>query len=177
MVRITTNNGVTWTPLCGKYTVEGVQNQAAGEPLYEGFQFDWVKEEINLDAYVGNNVKIGFLLVSDGFLEFDGFYFDEVTVDKIVPGTNSIQENASIPSFSLMPNPASGYVYVNLEVPSSGKEIIKIHDMSGRLVAVQQIAAGTTSVRTETAAFAKGIYTVELVSEHGESRPVKLVIQ
>ena len=33
-------------------------------PLYDAYKFDWRKEEISLDAYVGLNVKIGFKLVS-----------------------------------------------------------------------------------------------------------------
>ncbi|MBL0341495.1 MAG: immune inhibitor A [Bacteroidetes bacterium] len=91
-VQASTNNGATWTALCGKYTVAGSDFQILNEPVYEGFQLGWVKEEISLDDYLGTNVQLRFVLVSDGFQEYDGYYFDDLLVTKVLPGTNSIQE-------------------------------------------------------------------------------------
>lgn len=77
-------NGTIFTPLCGKYTVEGSDNQVSGSPLYDGRQTTWVKENIDLSGYLGMNIKLRFKLVSDGFATGDGFYIDELTVLKIV---------------------------------------------------------------------------------------------
>ncbi len=81
--RITTNNGVTWTPLSGKYTKPGGTNQLLGQPLYDGDQLTWVQEEIDLSEYLGQSVKIRFILVSDNSVNADGFYFDDITITKI----------------------------------------------------------------------------------------------
>ena len=44
----------------GKYTNLGVadQNAADGEPLYDGFQTTWVKEEIDLSDYLGSTIIV-----------------------------------------------------------------------------------------------------------------------
>ena len=59
---------------------------------------DWVKENIDLVDYLGQNIKLRFKLVTDGFATGDGFYFDDITVLKIV---NSIGVKEEI---NLKPN-------------------------------------------------------------------------
>jgi len=78
-VLISTNNGSTWTPLAGQYTNLGVGSfQPNGQPLYDGTQTNWVNEKINLSSYVGQNVKLRFLLRSDGSINKDGWYVDDI---------------------------------------------------------------------------------------------------
>jgi hypothetical protein len=78
-VLISTNNGSTWTPLAGQYTNLGVGSfQPNGQPLYDGTQTTWVNEKINLSSYVGQNVKFRFLLRSDGSVNRDGWYVDDI---------------------------------------------------------------------------------------------------
>ncbi len=72
-------NGSTWTPLEGKYTNPGTGSfQPNGEPLYDGAQGDWVQEKINLLDYVGQSFQLRFMLKSDGYLEEDGWYIDDL---------------------------------------------------------------------------------------------------
>ncbi len=78
-VLISTNNGTIWTPLAGLYTNLGTGSfQPNGQPLYDGTQATWVNEKINLSAYVGLNVKFRFLLRSDGSVNNDGWYVDDI---------------------------------------------------------------------------------------------------
>jgi hypothetical protein len=78
-VLISTNNGSTWTPLAGQFTNSGVGTfQPNGQPLYDGTQTNWVNEKINLSSYVGQNVKLRFLLRSDGSVNNDGWYVDDI---------------------------------------------------------------------------------------------------
>ncbi len=69
-----------WSPLCGKYSVEGNQYQDAGQPLWDGYQNDWVSEEVSLDDYLGERIKIKFKIESDNYVTYDGFYFDDLEV-------------------------------------------------------------------------------------------------
>ena len=50
---VSTDNGATWIPQCGNYTVSGTNAngsvQPNNQPVYEGSQMNWVMEEINLD--------------------------------------------------------------------------------------------------------------------------------
>ena len=99
-VEVSNDGGSTWTPQCGKYTNLGVANQNAadGEPLYDGFQTTWVKEEIDLSDYLGNSILVRFQIVSDQGVKEDGFYFDDFEIN-IMTGcltntTSSITESA-----------------------------------------------------------------------------------
>ncbi|MFM7565724.1 MAG: M14 family zinc carboxypeptidase [Flavobacteriales bacterium] len=81
---VSTDNGTTWIPQCGNYTVTGTNAngsvQPNNQPVYEGSQMNWVLEEINLSDYLGQLIKFRFKLGSDGGSVGDGFYFDDFEV-------------------------------------------------------------------------------------------------
>ncbi|MCS7053395.1 MAG: M28 family peptidase [Ignavibacterium sp.] len=80
-VLISTNNGSTWIPLAGQYTNAGTGSfQPNGEPLYDGTQLTWVNERMDISQYVGNNIKLRFLLRSDGAVNADGWYVDDIKI-------------------------------------------------------------------------------------------------
>ncbi len=81
-VRVSTNNGATWIALRGKYTKMGTGRgvQPANEPGYDGTQTTWVKEEMDLSAFLGNIIRLQFLLRSDGSVQKDGWYLDDVII-------------------------------------------------------------------------------------------------
>ncbi len=86
-------NGTNWSELCATYTKPGTSpdnvwggngtpDQPTGEGLYDGFQKDWVREEIDLSAYAGTNT-LYLRFKADGDTEraqSDGFYFDDFRV-------------------------------------------------------------------------------------------------
>jgi len=84
-------DGTSWAELCGTYTKPGTSSanvyngnpdQPTGEGLYDGFQKEWVREEIDLSAYSGINA-LYLRFKADGDTEatqLDGFYFDNFTV-------------------------------------------------------------------------------------------------
>lgn len=96
-VRVTTNNGSTWIPLSGKYTKKGSGKgaQPANEPGYDGQQLSWVKEEIDLSNFIGHNIKLQFLLKSDGSVTGDGWYIDDVVIKSYQPTSNFVTSTFS----------------------------------------------------------------------------------
>ena len=82
-VEASTDGGSVWTPLCGKYTKPGSGYQDPGNPVYDGFQSNWVFEEVDLNDYVGESILIRFNLQSDNWTTADGYYFDELNVNAI----------------------------------------------------------------------------------------------
>ncbi len=105
-VEISTN-GTTWTPLSGNYTKTGNDYQDPGQPIYDGTQNEWVKEEIPLMDYLGEQVKFRFKLVSDDYETRDGYYFDDFQiswVDNLV-GVNEDTKYAM--NIKVFPNPVS----------------------------------------------------------------------
>ncbi|MEY5132184.1 MAG: hypothetical protein RLZZ198_188 [Bacteroidota bacterium] len=81
---VSTDNGTTWIPQCGNYTVTGTSAngsvQPNNQPVYEGVQSAWILEEINLSDYLGQVVKFRFKLGSDGGTVADGYYFDDFEI-------------------------------------------------------------------------------------------------
>ncbi|HFS67064.1 MAG TPA: hypothetical protein ENK67_02515, partial [Flavobacteriia bacterium] len=127
---ISTDNGINWIPQCGKFTNNGTTNQGIeNQPMYDGLQSSWVKETINLNDYIGENIKFRFHLVSDSYTTADGFYFDELTVQKLQNTSASINENTN-EAILIYPNPSSDYVTIkcNLEEKFS----IFLTDISGK---------------------------------------------
>ncbi len=85
-IEISTNNGATWTPLAGRYTNLGTGSfQPNGQPLYDGTQSNWVREEINLSSYNYNQVKLRFKLRTDGSVQRDGWYLDDIAIMVYMP--------------------------------------------------------------------------------------------
>ncbi|MHC1739155.1 MAG: M14 family zinc carboxypeptidase [Ignavibacteriaceae bacterium] len=80
-VKISTNNGTSWTPLAGQYTEPGQGTfQPAGEPLYDGLRSNWVREDIDLATYTGKQIKLMYQLRSDGSIHKDGWYVDDIGI-------------------------------------------------------------------------------------------------
>ncbi len=129
-VEIKTNGG-SWTTLAGNYTKLGNENQDPGQPLYDGLQSAWVHESIDLASYIGEEIKIRFKIVSDGYVEEDGFYFDDlqiIVIDDLVGVSEDILMEESVQVF---PNPSTSTLHFILPE----KELnIKIFDVLGNLV-------------------------------------------
>ncbi len=132
-----TDNGATWIPVCGKYTVPGSINQDFDNPVYDGFQTSWVKEEASLNDFLGQSILLRFRLLSDGFQEYDGFYFDDLAISKI--DATAINENQDVDNhFSLTPNPVTNTLFVN------GKNIYSVSILT---LAGQNILESKTNER------------------------------
>ena len=116
---ISDNNGVSWTPLCGKYTVKGTASQSPGEPVYDGAKYNWVEEEIILDHWLGSQVKFRFELVSDWWTNADGFYFDDFIVEAIIDNPTQSELEQMLMA-KVYPNPASDYV----KIEAKGQKIV-----------------------------------------------------
>ncbi len=81
LVRIGTSG--EWQPLSGEFTIlgsgSGVQDE--GEPGYDATQFQWIEETMDLSEFAGEpEVYLRFTLLSDGYVEGDGFYVDDIKV-------------------------------------------------------------------------------------------------
>lgn len=81
-VLISTNNGNTWQPLKGEYMTPGSGQgiQTLSEFYYDGSQSSWVKEEIDLSAFAGSQIKIRFQLKADGYIQRDGWFLDDIKI-------------------------------------------------------------------------------------------------
>jgi len=81
-VKISTNNGSTYTPLTGLYTNLGntLGFQPPNEPLYDGSQSSWINEVMDLTNYNTNQVKLKFELKTDESVVRDGWFIDDISI-------------------------------------------------------------------------------------------------
>lgn len=176
--QVSTDGGSSWTGQCGNYTQLGTSAngsvQPDNKPVYEGFQTSWVEEEISLSDYLGQIIRVRFILEADGGVREDGFYFDDFQVSY-----NLDTAGASINEFAFdvktIPNPANNQAYISLsKVVADGS--MRIYNQSGQLIHQRKISEQTNKITVNTAELAQGVYLV-FVEEKGVAvKPVKLVV-
>ncbi|MGE5318206.1 MAG: M14 family zinc carboxypeptidase [Chloroflexota bacterium] len=178
-VSISTNNGSTWTPLAGKYTRPGTANQAYMQPVYDD-RSGWVKEEINISQYTDESIKLKFTLRSDNYTTFDGYYFDDVTINMIdrTVNTNDLDVSSTLPYLSEgYPNPSNDVVKFNYSLKKSTTNgRILVSDISGRVLKTITLQANENQVSLNLGELKPGIYMCTLKSNEGSvSRKVSVV--
>lgn len=153
------NDGITWTPLCGKYTKTGNGNQATGEPLYDG-TFGWVQESIDISSYVGSNILIRFTLISDGGVVGDGFYFDDLEV-RVIPFASSSINEVATPNITVYPNPVSDLLTVKSSVLKGSK--LNMVDVTGKLMYSSN--SQQDQVMIPVSNFDAGVYLLQIINQ------------
>jgi carboxypeptidase T len=175
-LQVSVDGGNTWTGQCGSYTnpgstLDGVQPQ--GEPIYDGTQQTWVLEEISLSDYIGETIRIRFLLRSDNGVRADGFYFDDFRLmyNQDFTGIGELEMSSA----RVFPNPASGSVMVSLPVFIESGEI-SIYNMNGGLAASKTIDSLTNTANIDISGLSGGVYWVKIASAETSLKPVRLVV-
>lgn len=163
-------NSNTFIPLCGKYSEAGTDQQAFNSPLYDGLQQNWVREEIDLTEWLafGDSLsfRFGFQLVSDEFIEKDGFYFDDVELNILKKDMAAATIDLKPGDFRLSsrPNPASDYVIINLsgEAPMGSRLQLCVFNSLGQMVEKRTVAGQIFKI--DTGGWQPGLYHYQLLA-------------
>lgn len=162
-----------WTPLCGNYTKSGGKKQkdAENEPVYDGVQKNWVKEQINLNDYLGEKVKIRFSLITDRGTSADGFYFDDVVVSTL-GGNLSVVDNDIDKFINIYPNPVKD----NLTISTTLKNYsYTLSNITGQLLLNSSSNTGSKTINYNN--FSQGVYLLQITTEEGKERTYKIIKQ
>lgn len=172
---LVSGDGGAYQPLTGKYTKVGNNNQAPGQPVYDGIQTTWVKEEINLEPFLGKEIKIRFRLVSDSYVTGDGFYWDDLEI-LIIDDLTGIDDKVSKEKMiTLVPNPTKDYVKVEINSPLSVAGKLQIYNSHGQLM--HEIPMNSDNVQIDISSWSAGIYFYILSKEQGILESGKLLKQ
>lgn len=176
---ISEDGGSSWTALEGKYTVPGTENQIGGQPVYDGFQTDWVQEEVDLSAYIGKMVTFRFFLKTDNYVTEDGFYFDDFEL-LVINGPNTAINDVSATREMIsepIPNPASETVSFILNNKTSFEDLtLEIFSHEGKQVHSEAISAGQTKATISVNNWKPGIYFYQLNGNTFQSKTKKLIV-
>ena len=154
------DNGGSWIPQCGNFTNAGVanQNNASGEPLYDGSQNAWVSEFIDLKDYIGESILLRFSLISDFGVTGDGFYFDDLKINLL---QNTLSLDASlVTKFRLYPNPLKELLFIDSTVKNFD---VNIYNLNGQLVLNSKVQSHNTAINCST--LASGVYLLKLKTD------------
>lgn len=170
------NNGATWIPLCGKYTKISSAYQDPGNPVYDGQQLNWVNEEVSLNDYLGSSILIGYRMVSDQGLTYDGFYFDDVQINTITSTVGVGEQKQSATLLQNIPNPATNQttIYYNLNDLKNAE--LKIYNVLGKLIKTEVLSNKSTNTTIDLSTFDNGTYFYQLSAEGYRSPTKKMVV-
>lgn len=170
------DNGSTWIPLCGKYTKTSSPYQDPGNPVYDGQQLNWVNEEVSLNDYLGGSILIGYRMVSDQGLTYDGFYFDDVQINTITSTVGVGEQKQSATLLQNIPNPATSQttIYYNLNDLKNAE--LKIYNVLGKLIKTEALSHKSTNTTIDLNSFDNGTYFYQLSAEGYRSSTKKMVV-
>ncbi|MDP1747239.1 MAG: T9SS type A sorting domain-containing protein, partial [Bacteroidota bacterium] len=142
-----------------------------------GFQATWVWEEMSLNNYVGQIIKIRFKIVSDQGLTYDGFYFDDLSVN-IISSTTQIEEVSSKEYLisQNIPNPANTITHVNIALNNKSNLMLNIYNAIGELVREEKISDKQTSISIDVRSLSNGTYFYRVGNENFHSKMMKMVV-
>ncbi|MFZ1685812.1 MAG: M14 family zinc carboxypeptidase [Flavobacteriales bacterium] len=169
---------VNWTSLCGIHTRPGSVFQDPGQPIIDGDQQTWVREEMSLDAFVGADTYLRFRMFDVNAFNNDGFYMDDLEV--VITGSmpSGIAASAVIgPLLRIQPNPASGQFGVQYTLsPGSVHPRLIMRDAVGAVVRQVPISASSGSLTVDLSGLSPGVYVCIMAGDGFEPIQQRLVV-
>lgn len=182
MVQISADSGSTWTSLKGIYTSpgSGTGTQIKDIPVYHGFQTNWVQEDIDLSTYAGQQILLRFIIKSDDYVEYDGWYIDDIRVYQYSLEESDIKSHEPQISYRFhldqnYPNPFNPVTRISYQIERANQVNLSIYNLLGNKVSepvnsFQQ--PGKYSILFNLNAVSptpgSGIYFIVLKSGHGQ---------
>ncbi len=173
--QVSTDNGLSWIGQCGLYTNLGINAngsvQPLNQPIYDGQQLNWVLEEINLSEYIGQNIKMRFIMKSDGGSVGDGFYFDDFKISYNA-NTAELGELAPI-QMNVFPNPTKSSLSIHLGEYAEGA--ISVINQQGDVVKELKMDYAFKDTILDVNSLPNGVYFIHFKGNQTVI-PVKFIV-
>ncbi|MFN5984682.1 MAG: T9SS type A sorting domain-containing protein [Fluviicola sp.] len=121
---------------------------------------------------VGNDIVLGANGVSEEQTTFlrdetdTWFYMTTTPMVDLTFQTASIDESVNSFGVSVYPNPASDEVKVSFNLNGAAAATVNVIDMTGKVVASQEAAAGSNAVSINTSNLSAGVYSVSFTANN-----------
>jgi hypothetical protein len=172
------DQGQHWTALQGKYSSPSSNPLVMDQPVYQGTNLQWVNEEINLSPFTGQKLKIKFALKSNQFINKDGFYFDDISlqiIDKSTGITPSEQNNQLL--YTIFPNPANGALHIRPANPHTAQSVqVSIYNIFGKLFLRQSFPSSIRRMDVNLENLPSGVYFISIEAGVEQVQWEKLLI-
>lgn len=178
----TQTNGLYGRTLCGKYSRNGSDTQIPDEPIYDGFQSEWVLESMDVSDFIGKPFQLEILFSSDGFEQYDGFYFDDLRVVYFDSAMVGWVELPLIELAQSRPNPSGEGAWITWTLPPSpapapARAHLEVFDAYGRLIyALATDPRQQGGVWIDTRDWTPGVYLYRMRGDNWLSEGRKLTV-
>ncbi|MBS1941947.1 MAG: T9SS type A sorting domain-containing protein [Bacteroidetes bacterium] len=168
-----TNCGESWllrkTITGGDMVTAGIQT-----PGYLPGPSDWREVNVSLPPILSSG-HVRFKFVYTSGLNSNDIYIDDINMDGTIVGIDELAQSGSL---SLMPNPATNRLTVDLDLAGASNGTLSFLDMTGRTVYAQAVNAGEKTLNFDLGrmGITSGVYLVQLKHEKGQ-RVERLVVQ
>jgi hypothetical protein len=167
-------------PLCGRYTGNGTIYQLENEPLYDGFEPNWVSERMGLSAFKGESILIWFVLRSDEIIQYDGFYVDDMRIVYYLDGVLHTQPLGK-ETFILhqnAPNPVEGQTVIswNPNASAINEATLVVYNALGQVAHKTLVDVNDLSCVLNTQHWPAGVYTYQLIGATWHSKTMQMMI-
>lgn len=168
-------------PLCGLYTTLGTEDQDENQPLHDGEQNFWVQECMSLNDFLGESqVTIKIRLVSDQWIDGDGYYFDDFQVNILdVSQTTGLAQVQKLDILGQnQPNPAQEQVFIPLDLSNTSETNLELRivDVLGREVHRLPIDPNSVGMNLNISDWENGFYFYQVASSRFQSKTYKMHI-
>jgi PKD repeat protein len=168
-----TNCGESWLL---RKTITGGDLITAGlqTPGYIPGPNDWREVNIQLPSILATS-HVRFKIVYTSGLHSNDLYLDDINMNGTIVGIDELAQNGSL---SLMPNPTTNRITVDLDLAGSSSGTLSFLDMTGRTVFSQAVNAGEKTLEMDLGrlGITSGVYLVQLKHAKGQ-RVERLVVQ
>ena len=127
-----------------------------------------------MSDYLGQNIRLRYRIVSDGWVNGDGFYVDDIKVLKISNTVGLSQYNTQN-DYLFYPNPAKDQITIFSGLSNQQKFCtIKLLDALGKVVLEKKSNESNTQLLINE--LPNGVYFLEITNENNRSFHSPLVI-
>ena len=147
-------------PLCGKFTRPGTVFQKEGQPIYDGNSIVWLKEEVDMTQFAGQEIFIGIRLVSDDLENRNGINIDDIELITYQDHNNS-SKNISPQFTKIYPNPTEGELHIAIDAEKTTIGDLIIKDCLGRKVK-ELTECDLSNLILDVGAYHSGLYFIEI---------------
>ena len=128
--------------------------------------FRLVREGTDKFGFTSYDVRLK--LKSEGGTNYDGFYFEDALVEKIINVSTELSSINSYPEIKLFPNPASEKLFINFE--TSHVKTFFVCDITGKIIFLGSFTNKINEINLSE--LSNGIYFLKII-DHAKTPIVK----
>jgi len=174
-VQVLPQGGFEWITLCGEFGILRTVDNQQNKPVFEGRSAGWQKITFNLDEFAGQSIRLKAEFLSDGFVEFDGVYLDDILLERL-PAEPLIKKQIKGELSALVfPVPCKESFTLKIaEEQIAMPAMLEIYDVLGRIVSEQRVKSGT---QIYLAPENSGLYFLQIKNQKGRFQAGRIVVE